>query len=103
MAALEHDPGKRRPVFLAMAGLAEQPEVTVGCLAQILGRCCGRSFERLGQSPFASGSPPRLDHMPNEVGTAINWLQDGFGRVQSCTQRLQEYFDLCVPGIELLR
>lgn len=33
VAALQHDAGECCPVFLAVAGLAEQAEVAVGCYA----------------------------------------------------------------------
>ncbi|MNE42591.1 hypothetical protein D3C80_1367230 [compost metagenome] len=89
-------------VFLAVAGLPKQAEVAVGRLAQILCWRFSCALHGLGHRLLTRGAPPGLDHMPDEVHTSVNWLQDGLRRVEPDAQAGQEVFDLAEPVIQLL-
>ena len=103
MPAPQHQVGECSPIFLAVAGLAEEAEVAVGGFAQVLCRYRRRALQRLGDGLLTGRAPPGLDHMPDEVDASINGLEDRLRRVEPGAQAWKELLDLEQPFIELLR
>ena len=64
-----------------VAGLAQQAEVGICGLVQILGRNSSDSSQSIIERAPAGGPAPGLDDMADKVDAAIDRLQDGLRRI----------------------